>query len=437
MSLLCLGLNHRTAPLALRERLVYTPAMLEVALACFSRGRPRRWHSQELVILSTCNRVEVYAHLPARDASGNGEDPFAPLLDVLVESRDVPVATVEKYLYRYTGIEAARHLCCVAAGLDSMVLGEPQILGQVAEAHEAALRQQTAGTVMQALFRTAMRAGRRARHETKINRKPASISSVAVHLARHVAGSLDGCRVAVVGAGLIGTLTLKTLREQGPCDVAVVSRNRTSAEQLARRWGAAAYGLEHLPEVLAAADLVITSTAALDPVLTVKTVQEAVRGRPERPLTLIDVAVPRDVDPAVRSVENVRLFDLDDLKAQAQQVIAERRSEIPRVETIIEEEVRAFQQWQRGADVMPLIADLRHKAEFTRQQEVHRALRHLPDLDPETRKQIERLSHALVNKLLHEPTTRLRFAAKAGRAAESAETVRHLFALCPNEVHAA
>lgn len=435
MPLFCLGLNHRTAPLAAREQLTYAPAALEAALARFCPGRsPNR---RELVILSTCNRTEVYAYDPAFEGSGESGDPFDALFEVLVEARGVSAVTVASYLYRLAGAEAVQHLCRVAAGLESMVVGEPQILGQVSGALKAALRHQTAGAVMTALFRTAIRAGRRARHETNINRKRVSIPSVAAQVAERVAGTLDQRRVVVVGAGAVGAQMLRALRERGAGEVALVNRTWERAERVARQGKATPYRLEQLTDVLADADLVITSTAAPAPILSVEAVQTALRKRAGRVLTLIDLAVPRNVDPAVRFLEHARLLDLDDLHAHVQAAMAERRREIPRVEEIVREEARAFQQWGRSADVMPLIADLRHKAEFIRRQELNRTLRHLPDLDAQTRKHLEHLSYALVNKLLHEPTTRLRMAAQAGRAAESAETVRHLFALATNEVHAA
>jgi len=435
MPLLCLGLNHRTAPLVLRERLAYTPPALEAALVRFSRETPRGKHSPERVILSTCNRVELYAFVPAANAPE--ADPFDGLMAELVTAHGVAEAALAPHLYRWTSNQAVRHLCRVAAGLDSMVLGEPQILGQVADALAQARKHQAAGTVMTALFRAAIRAGRRARHETKLNRKPASIPSVAVRLARQVVGRLEAGCVAVVGGGKVGTLALQALREHTDCTLAVVNRTWEVAQEQARHWGAAAYCLAQLPEVLAGADVVITSAASEEPFVTGSMVQEAMRGRLERPLTLIDVAVPRNVEAAVAGLDHVHLFDLDSLQATAREVVAERRREVPHVEHIIEEETQAFEEWQRGADVMPLIADLRHKAEFIRRQELQRMLEYLPDLDPATRAHVERLSFALVNKLLHEPTTRLRIAAQAGHAAESAETVRRLFALRPGDVHAA
>lgn len=419
MPLYCLGLSHHTAPLALRERLAFSPADLETALA----GCPRPADA-ELVVLSTCNRVEVYAHTASDDAR------FVDgLIGWLAEARRLPAAAFAPYLYRHIGRAAVRHLCRVAAGLESLVLGEAQIQGQVSDAHAAAARAGATGPVLDEVFRLAKRTGRRARHETQINRNPASVSSVAVSAAQETAGALDTCRVLVVGGGKIGTLALQALHEQGACEIELLNRTWDSARDQAEAWNARPLPPEALPDALARADLVITSAATTQPILTVALVRSAMSRRPDRPLTLIDVAVPRNVESPVGRLSHVHLIDIDDLQARAEAVVAERWTEVPAVEALVEEAVAAFEAWRREAEIAPLIADLRRKAETIRRHELGRLLEQLPNLDEDVQRRIEYLSRTLVNKLLHDPTTRLRDAAQNGDDTGRTRAVRELFDL--------
>jgi glutamyl-tRNA reductase len=428
MAILCIGLNHHTAPLELRERLSFSPLAVSEALARFASGRESRSRDfTELAILSTCNRLELYANVATGPDARS--DPFAPLLDVLFETRGLPIVEFELHLYRYMELAAAEHLCRVASGLDSMILGEPQILGQVAEAYEAAIRHDAVGPILSELFRAAIRAGKRARTETAISRNPASAGSVAVRLAEQVVGELAGRRVVVVGAGEMGELAVEALRARGVRQIAVVNRTRQRAIELAERWGGEALSFEHLTEAIHKADIVITSTGAPHAIINPAIAREALADRAEQPLVLIDIAVPRDVHPDVCEIPGVHLFDIDHLHSRLEGAIAERQNEIPRVEAIVAEEVATFDSWLRGVDILPVIADLRAKAESIRQRELRRALRRLPDLDPRMREQIEHLSESLINKLLHEPTLRLRAEAGNGHTAEYAQTVRHLFGL--------
>ena len=309
-----------------------------------------------------------------------------------------------------------------------MILGEPQILGQVADAYEAALAAGAIGPVLSALFRAAIRAGKRARSETAISRNPASVGSVAVRLAEQIVGELTSRRVLVIGAGEMGELAVEALRARGVRRVTVVNRTHRRAVELAERWGGEALSFEYLAEALHAADIVISSTAAPHIIIDSEIVQRAMTHR-DRPLVLIDIAMPRDVDSAAADAPGVHVFDLDYLHTRLEGAIAERQSEIPRVKAIVAEEVTVFDSWLRGLDILPVISDLRVKAERIRQRELDRTLHHLPDLDPATRQQIERLSESLVNKLLHEPTRQLRAEAGNGHAAEYAQTIRHLFGL--------
>lgn len=431
MQVLCLGLSHQSAPVEIRERLSYSDGALKAALARFGCGRDALPSGvAELTILSTCNRTELYA-CGEEFHAGNGapRDAFAPLIDFLVETRGVHAGEFESHLYRLGGADAVEHLCRVASGLDSMILGEPQILGQVASAHEAALGQQAAGPVLSALFRTAIAAGKRARTETAIGRNPATVSSVAVRLAESVVGDLRSARVLIVGAGEMAELAVEALRVRGVRRIAVVSRTLGRAEHLAERWGGEAMTFERLAEALAAADIVITSTDAPHFIIVPDLVQAARDSRPDRPHVFIDIAVPRDVDPAVGRLPGVHCFDIDDLQQHLNGSIAVREREVPRVEEVVREEVERFLAWQRSLDVVPVIAGLRAKAESIRRAEVDRTLRHLPRLGETERKRIEALSESIVSKLLHDVTARLKSEADNGHAPEYAAAVRELFGL--------
>ena len=434
MQILCLGLSHHTAPVELRERLNYSAQALEAALDRFRGRATRPARATELVILSTCNRLELYATIPdaavQTDAQPDGlEALFAPLLDFLGETHGLGAADLNDGFYRLTGRAAIEHLGRVAAGLDSMILGEPQILGQVNGAYSVALRQGAAGPVLSALFRAAIHTGKRARAETDISRNAATISSVAVKMAEKVVGPLAARQVLVVGAGEMAELAVEALRKRGASQITVVNRTRTRAVQLAERWGARVLPFEQLGEALAAADIVLTSTDAPQAVITSDLACAALSARPTRPLVLIDIAVPRDVEPDARRLPNTHYFDIDDIEAHLNGALAERLQEVPRVEAIVAEETRAFLGWLGSLEITPLIVGLRAKAEAIRRAEVDKTLRRLPQLGEADRRQIETMTEALVNKLLHEPTLRLKTEAGLRQSSEYAAAARYLFAL--------
>jgi glutamyl-tRNA reductase len=432
MPLLCVGLSHHTAPITLREQLDFTPEQLTVVLQTTG-------HSplDELAIISTCNRVELYAAYRPEQVA----DPAALLIDRLAETHGLPADAFTAHLYHYRDTAVMRHLCRVAAGLDSLVIGEPQILGQVTEAFTIAQTQGTAGPLLTALFQAAIRCGKRARSETRISRNPASVSSMAVRLAQSLVGDLSQARVLVLGAGEMAQLVLKTLHQRHVPQVEVINRTYTRAQEMAGHWGGRAYPWTQLAERLAQADLVISSTAAPTTVIDTAVLQPILEQRsketgrfgnsPLSPANLlfIDIAVPRDIDPAVADLPGVHRYDVDDLQQQVESALQEREEEIPRVAAIIDTEVALLQQQLRQLQVRPIIADLRLKAEAIRQQELERTRRFLGEVDPDDWQRIERLTRSLVNKLLHEPTLRLRAEAGNGRADEFADTVRHLFAL--------
>lgn len=422
MEIICIGLSHHTAPVELRERLTYSPEALRAALARFGCGLGQQpINLTELAILSTCNRLEVYA--------AGHTDQVEELIKFVSETTGVPAAEFAAQLYQYTHAAVAQHLSRVASGLDSMILGEPQILGQVTDAYGLALSQQSIGPVLSALFRSAIHTGKRARTETGISRNPASISSVAVKLAESIVPNLSSACVVIVGAGEMAELAVEALRQRGAQNIVVVNRTHDRAIELTDRWNATALTFERLPEALIDADIVISSTGAPHIVIKPPMVEAAMRQRPDRPLVLIDIAVPRDIDPEVNKIPRVHSYDIDDLESRLNGSIAQRALEVPQVEAIITEETTGFMNWLDSLDMLAVIADLHHKADLIRHAEIEKTLRYLKHLDENDRRHIELLTESLVNKLLHEPTMRLKAEAGNGHAAEYATAVRHLFAL--------
>jgi glutamyl-tRNA reductase len=431
--LVCLGISHHTAPVELRERfrcaLDNQPALLHAFGGHLTQLKDGPFSAvQELVLLSTCNRMELYAAVAA-------DVPDAPqlLADLLVHTHQVETAGFIPHLYRYTGRDVVEHLFRVAAGLDSLVLGEPQILGQVNDAFLASNQMCAAGPLLSTLFRAAVRTGKRARAETNISSKPASVSSISIALAQEIVGDLQPQRILVIGLGEMGRLTLKALQAREIRRLAVANRNVQRAEEVAAHCGCRAYSLAQLPQALAETDVVFSATGAREPIIDTSVVQAALNGRAERPLVIIDMAVPRDVAPAVADLPGVHLFDVDDLKGSLDEALAARRQETPKVEAIIHQEMELLDAEWRTLTVRPLIADLRQKAEAIRRRELERTLRNLRDLEPELLEHVHQLSRSLVNKLLHEPTLRLKEKAAGTEANDYVSTVRELFGLEPGE----
>jgi glutamyl-tRNA reductase len=411
--LVCLGLSHRTAPVELRER-----------IGALGPGAERCPAVVEHAALETCYRVELYARL-----SSGVEDARDELIEALSALHDVERELLTDHLYVHSGDDAVRHLCRVAAGLDSLVLGESEILGQVGDAFEAGKAAQTVGSGLSLLFRAAITSGRRARSETAIGANPATASSMAVALAEGVLGDLRDKRALVVGAGRIGLQTLKALEGRGVSRIMVLNRTRGRAVEVVERFAATAHGLDELDRALAWADLAVTATSSETPVVRTEAVRQASSRRDGRALVVVDLAVPADVERGAGDISGVRLFDVDDLRAGLDEAMSSRLREVPHVEAIVEEEVERFRRRYLELEVEPLVAALRLQAEEVREREVERALRELGDVDPTTAERIEHLSRTLVKKLLHEPTVRLRERAGTGDSDEIAEAVRELFGL--------
>jgi glutamyl-tRNA reductase len=424
MPLAVVGLSHRTAPVEVRERLVFGRAEIPAALATLLEGG----HADEAALLSTCNRTEVYLTVADMQA---GE---AAVRALLAARLGEPPEQTGRYLYVHRDRAAVEHAFRVSSGLDSMILGEPQIQGQVKEAYQAARETTTlagpaVGTVLNRLFQMSLAVGGRVRSETDLGRGAASVSSAAVELAKKIFGSLNGRRALVLGAGEMSEITLECLRSEGVRSCVVANRTYERAAELAESWGGRAIRWEELSDELPGADIIICSTSAPHPVLTRERVREALPGGRSRPLCIIDIAMPRDVEARVAEEANVFLYNIDDLKQIVDANLGRRKQELPKAETIIAEGSQEFWGWYSGLVVVPTIRDLRARGEAVRAEELEKALRrlsHLPDAD---RQAVEALTRALLNKLLHTPTVRLREAAGNGRGTTVLDTVRYLFEL--------
>jgi glutamyl-tRNA reductase len=420
MYILCLGLNHITAPISLREKLALDENVVRIALARLACGHVAS-SLTELIIISTCNRVELYAT--------SSQPAFAGLEGFLSDVTGVPVNQFIPHTYRFQNMEAVRHLFEVAAGLDSLVIGEPQILGQVTRALELARGQSTAGSVLNRLFQAAIHAGKRTRTETAISRNPASVSSLAASLSERAVYKISEAQIVILGAGEMAELAVEALRKRGAQKILVVNRTLERARDLVQRWDAQATTFENILPALTSADILISSTGAPHTLISAQMVEAAMRQRMERPLVLIDIAVPRDIDPDAANHPHVTLYDMDNLNAKLEHSLAERMAEVPRVKAILAEELDLFGEYWRSLDMLPLIADIRQNAEAIRQTELEKTLRRLPDLTEAERNHIEAMTQALVKKLLHAPTNRLRAEASTPHASEIAALARSLFNL--------
>jgi glutamyl-tRNA reductase len=421
---LLVGVNHSTAPVALRERLAISKTALTDILTRFGQSNGRDSALlPEAVILSTCNRLEIYA--VAVDIQQGHET----LIHFLSQNRNVPVKEFADSLYIKSDAEAVTHLTQVACGLDSMVVGEPQILGQVADAYRMALGRQATGPVLNTLFRYAIQAGKRARTETVISKYATSVPSAAAALAEQKMEHLSSQVVLVMGAGEMGQIAARSLAARGASSIIVANRTYDRGLALARELNGEIMTFDRQAEALARADIVITATDAPHIIVTPEKVRAAMARRPERPMLIIDIAVPRDTAPAVADIPGVRLFDIDDLRDVVNGNLAAREREIPSVEAIAAEEAQGFMTWFHALGVIPTITDLRRRAEAVKRQELDKALRRLGDVGDREREIVCALAHGLVNKLLHEPTICLKQHAAQGDDYLYTDVVRELFGL--------
>lgn len=419
MSFIVVGLNHRTVPLPLLERVSVPPAVLGKVL----RDLAGREHLAEVIVLSTCNRTEVYASATKFHPS------VSDVAEFLAGQAGLSSDELTDHLYSYHDEAAMTHLFGVAAGVDSVILGEGEILGQVREALKAAEQEGTVGTMLARAFRHAIEVGKRSRAETGIARGSVSLSSAAVALAAEHLGGLHDRRVLVVGAGEMGAGMAKSLVASGAAEVMVTSRTADRASEVAARVGGRALPLERLPEALTSVDVVLTSTGAAETLIDLPTLEEAMNRRFGRDLLIVDIAVPRDVDPAAAALTGVTVCDMDDLKTFAERSLDRRRREVARVRRIIAAELERFQSDMSAREVAPLVAALRARAEEVRQGELERFRAKLEGLDPREVEAVEALTRGIVAKLLHDPTVRMKAAAGSGRGAVYADALTALFGL--------
>ena len=420
MNVLLVGVSHRTAPVELRERVDFSARGVTEAL----RALAGRGSTREAVILSTCNRAEIYA---ACDDTGTTR---ADLERFIGEFNGVSAGDIAPHVYDLGGLEAARHLFRVAAGLDSLVVGEPQILGQVKDAHAAAAEAQTVGPVLNRLFHSSFGVGKRVRTETGLGAGAVSVSYAAVALARKIFGDLAGMSVVVIGAGEMGKLTALHMKSHGVQHVTIVSRTMAHAARTADAiGGASAAPWDDMDAAIGASDILITATGASTPILTKARIEALMRPRRNRPLFVIDIAMPRDVEAAAGEIEQVFLYNIDDLQATVRENLARRASEVRRAEVIVADEMDKFAAWLRSRGAIPTVVALRQRFDAIRRAELDRLDFKLASLPPEARARVDEITHLIVEKLLLTPTEQLKSAADADTVGAYSEALTRLFAL--------
>jgi len=419
VSVVVVGLNHRTVPLELLERMNVSPARLPKVLGDLA-GRE---HISEVVLLSTCHRTEVYA--VAERYHGAVQD----IRNVFSEMAFIPPEDFSDHLYTYFDDGAVNHLFSVAAGLDSVVLGESEILGQVRQAWQSAQEEGVAGSRLAALFRHALVAGKRARTETAIARGSTSLAHAAVDMAARRVGSLEGKQILLLVAGDVGESMAVAVAGIAGAQVFVANRTWDRAVALASRVGGRAVQLDGLASALTEADVLMTSTGAPSAIVDHTDLAPVVERRGGRPLLIVDVAMPRDIDPSVAELPGVELLDLDDVRAFVEAGLAERRREVSKVRTIIDEERERFIDSVTAREVAPTIAALRERAEALRIAELGRQRSRLEGLDPKQRDAVEAVTRGVLAKLLHDPTVRLKDAAGTPRGDRLSDALRELFDL--------
>jgi glutamyl-tRNA reductase len=424
MDIIVVGLSHKTAPVEIREKVAFAPDRLHEALHSV-RDLP---NVHEGVIVSTCNRVEVYAASREREAG------IESLVSFMAETHEVPLDQLRPHLYVHAGTDAVQHVFRVASSLDSMVVGEPQILGQVKDAYEVAAEGSATGLVLNRFMHKAFSTAKRVRTETRIAQSAVSISFAAVELARKIFGSLPGKRVLIIGAGEMCELAATHLVENGVTGVQVTNRTYARAEALAKEFDGRAVPFEEFQSHLSEVDIVISSTGAPHTVVNVEDVRSAMKSRKQKPMFLIDIAVPRDLDPRINDLPNVYLYDVDDLQGVVEANKRERVKEAEKAEEIVGEEVRSFQSWMKTLEVTPTIRALRDKFDRIRKAELEKTLKVFGDnLPKKQRKSLEAMTQAIVNKILHEPTVYLKQFANDPDLDFSVDALQRIFALDEEE----
>lgn len=412
-----IGLNHRSAGVDIRER-------FSLAEAANSEAGRFSWpeEARELLILSTCNRVELLA-IGATDTS-------QALLEGWARNCNADPEELKRYIYTFRNLDAARHVFEVASSLDSMILGEPQILGQIKAAYRKSVERKQSGAVLSRLMHKAFSIAKRVRHETAVAASAVSISYAAVELAKRIFGAMPAHKAMLIGAGEMAELAATHLLQAGVDEILVANRTLERGEELARRFHGRAIPFDHIAESLHEVDIVIASTGSKEPVLDAETVRKTLRRRKNRPMFFIDIAVPRDIDASVNALDNVYLYDIDDLKDVVEENMASRREEAARARLIIDEELAQFAAWLENLAAEPTIMDLIHKGEEAAYAEVARALKRLGPVDAATGRTLELMALGIAKKLIHDPIMYLK---KSGMGCdgphERINIVRRIFAL--------
>jgi glutamyl-tRNA reductase len=421
MTIIVVGLSHKTAPVAVRERVAFAPTAMErplrhlIALPTITEG----------IIISTCNRVELCA------VSRDPEMGILQLKRFLADFHGIPAEELHSHLYEYQGEDAIRHIFRVAASLDSMVIGEPQILGQIKTAYGYATEYKTVGLILNRFFHKAFSVAKRVRTETEIASNAVSISFAAVELARKIFGTLQDKTVMLIGAGEMCELAARHFINNGVKGVLVTNRTFERAEKLAQEFHGRAVSFDDFPYHLQQVDIVLTSTGAPNFILGPKKVEEVIRIRRNKPMFFIDIAVPRDIDPKVNSIANVYLYDVDDLQEVVQANLKERQKEAKKAEGIVDQEIGQFHRWLGGLEVVPTIVSLRNKLEEVRRGELAKTYAALKDLGGRERQAIDALTAAIINKVLHQPITILKKSNDDSAGENYIDAVRVLFDLEP------
>jgi len=420
MKVQMIGCSHHHSSVAVRERLAFGPTQVGAALDQLRKKFPKT----EAVLLSTCNRVEIYTAAEQPEGSPTHEQ----VAQFMADFHGLPIYEIFDDLFERTGEDAVRHLFMVAASLDSMVVGEPQILSQVKQAYELAKGHQSAGPLTHGIFQTAVRVAKRVTTETNLHQRRVSIPSIAVgDFAAQIFERFDDKHVLVIGAGEMGEETLRYLQNEGAHDVAVVNRSTERAEKLAAAWRGRAVTWERLPEELVRADLVISTTGAGQPVVTLADYKRVEAARYQRPLFVLDLAMPRDFDPAIGDRLGVYLYSIDDLQAACQKNRQARDEELPGAIHIVEEETGRFMAELNHRATAPIIKRLREGWQTPKDEELRRLFNKLPELDERTRSEISTSFDRLVNKLLHPPLESLRSEAEQGPPHGLLEALKRLF----------
>jgi glutamyl-tRNA reductase len=416
--LFAVGVSHRTAPVELRECVDFAKDGIDAALAALAS----RAVAREIVVLSTCNRVEIYGVADTEAAA----EAFGRFIS---EYHQVAHERLQPHLFVHRGAEAAKHLFRVAAGLDSLVIGEPQILGQVKDAYAAASTLKHTGALTNRLFTIAFTVGKRVRSETGLGEGAVSVSYAAISLAKKIFGDLTGLDVLILGAGEMAELTGVHLKAQHVKQLTIASRTLSSAQALAKALGGRAVPWSSLSDALSSADIVVTATGAAEPVLTRARLEEVMRPRRNRPLFVIDIAVPRDVEASAGDLDQVFVYNIDDLRTIVQENLARRTAELQRADDIVREEVERFTAWMQSREVVPTVIALRQRFEAIRQSELQRLESKLAGLPPDARARVDEITHLIVEKLLLTPTEQLKALNDESTAIAYADALNRLFSL--------